>query len=168
MRVERAQANAMEIAQWLETHPEVAWVRYPGLPSHPQYELAQRQMSGPGSVIAFELRGGVDAGRILMNNVRLITLAVSLGGVESLIEHPASMTHKERRRRDHAGTGAPVGRVRRPRRHQSGSGARAGGCSGGAAVCAGDGLTYHAAMMYFVPATTASPLCLYIEGKSRT
>jgi len=64
--VERAQANAIEIAQWLETHPEVAWVRYPGLPSHPQYELARQQMSGPGSVIAFELRGGVDAGRILM------------------------------------------------------------------------------------------------------
>ena len=93
MRVERAQANAIEIAQWLEAHPEVAWVRYPGLPSHPQYELAQQQMSGPGSVIAFELRGGVEAGRLLMNSVRLITLAVSLGGVESLIEHPASMTH---------------------------------------------------------------------------
>jgi methionine-gamma-lyase len=106
MRVERAQANAMEIAQWLETHAEVAWVRYPGLPSHPQYELALRQMSGPGSVIAFELRGGVDAGRILMNNVRLITLAVSLGGVESLIEHPASMTHKS------GGDGVTPGLVR--------------------------------------------------------
>ena len=103
MRVERAQANAIAIARWLEQHEEVAWVRYPGLPSHPQFELAQRQMSGPGSVIAFELRGGTEAGRVLMNNVRMITLAVSLGGVESLIEHPASMTHKgiaedERRR----------------------------------------------------------------------
>ncbi|HET8796976.1 MAG TPA: aminotransferase class I/II-fold pyridoxal phosphate-dependent enzyme [Thermoanaerobaculia bacterium] len=94
MRVERAQANAIEIAQWLESHPEVAWVRFPGLPSHPQYELARRQMSGPGSVLAFELRGGVEAGQTLMNHVRTITLAVSLGGVESLIEHPASMTHK--------------------------------------------------------------------------
>ena len=69
-------------------------MRFPGLPSHPQYELARRQMSGPGSVLAFEVRGGADAGRLLMNSVRLITLAVSLGGVESLIEHPASMTHK--------------------------------------------------------------------------
>lgn len=94
MRVERAQENAIAIARWLEPHEEVAWVRYPGLPSHPQFELAQRQMSGPGSVMAFELRGGAEAGRILMNSVRLITLAVSLGGVESLIEHPASMTHK--------------------------------------------------------------------------
>jgi methionine-gamma-lyase len=94
MRVERAQANAIEIAKWLERHSEVAWVRYPGLPSHPQYALAREQMAGPGSVIAFELRGGVEAGRMLMDSVRLITLAVSLGGVESLIEHPASMTHK--------------------------------------------------------------------------
>ena len=93
MRVERAQENAMAVAQWLEQQPQIAWVRYPGLPSHPQYDIAQEQMAGPGSVIAFELRGGVEAGRILMNNVRLITLAVSLGGVESLIEHPASMTH---------------------------------------------------------------------------
>ncbi|HUP63085.1 MAG TPA: aminotransferase class I/II-fold pyridoxal phosphate-dependent enzyme [Thermoanaerobaculia bacterium] len=94
MRVERAQANAIEIARWLEVQPEVAWVRYPGLASHPQLELARRQMDGPGFMIAFELRGGVEAGRLLMNSVRLITLAVSLGGVESLIEHPASMTHK--------------------------------------------------------------------------
>ena len=93
MRVERAQANAIELAQWLESREEVEWVRFPGLPSHPQYELARRQMSGPGSVLAFEVRGGAEAGRLVMNSVRLITLAVSLGGVESLIEHPASMTH---------------------------------------------------------------------------
>jgi len=94
MRVERAQASAQVLAAWLETHPAVAWVRYPGLPSHPQFELAQRQMDGPGSVLAFEMRGGVAAGRQLMDAVQLITLAVSLGGVESLIEHPASMTHR--------------------------------------------------------------------------
>lgn len=94
MRVERAQQNAIAVARWLENHDEVAWVRYPGLPSHPQYDLAREQMSGPGSIIAFELRRGVTAGSILMNSVRMITLAVSVGGVESLIEHPASMTHK--------------------------------------------------------------------------
>ena len=94
MRVERAQANAIAIARWLEAREDVSWVRFPGLESHPQYELAKRQMSGPGSVIAFELRAGADAGRMLMNSVRTITLAVSLGGVESLIEHPAGMTHK--------------------------------------------------------------------------
>lgn len=94
MRVERSQANAMKIAKWLEQNPDVAWVRYPGLPSHPQYAVARKQMRGPGAILAFELKGGVEAGRRLMNSVRLITLAVSVGGVESLIEHPASMTHK--------------------------------------------------------------------------
>ncbi len=94
MRVERAQQNALQLALWLQDHPAVAWVRFPGLRTHPQHELARRQMAGPGSVFAFELHGGVEAGRLLMNSVRLITLAVSLGGIESLIEHPASMTHK--------------------------------------------------------------------------
>lgn len=93
IRVERAQENAMRIARWLEQQPEISRVRYIGLESHPQHQLAARQMSGFGSMISFELTGGMDAGRILMDHVRLATLAVSLGGVETLIEHPASMTH---------------------------------------------------------------------------
>ena len=93
LRIERAQANALKIAEWLEAQPQVAWVRYIGLPSHPQYELAKTLTSGFGSMIAFELKGGVEAGRTVMDNVKLATLAVSLGGVETLIEHPASMTH---------------------------------------------------------------------------
>jgi methionine-gamma-lyase len=93
LRVERAQAGAQAIARWLEGHPKVRSVRYIGLPSHPQHELAQRQMRGFGSMISFELTGGLEAGRRLMNHVKLATLAVSLGGVETLIEHPASMTH---------------------------------------------------------------------------
>lgn len=93
IRIERAQSNAMQIARWLEQQPEISRVRYIGLESHPQHELAARQMKGFGSMISFELAGGMDAGRILMDHVRLATLAVSLGGVETLIEHPASMTH---------------------------------------------------------------------------
>jgi methionine-gamma-lyase len=93
IRVERAQQSAMAVARWLEAHPKVAWVRYIGLPSHPQHELAKRQMRGFGSMISFELKGGMEAGRRLMDAVKVATLAVSLGGVESLIEHPASMTH---------------------------------------------------------------------------
>lgn len=93
IRMDRAQANATRIARHLETHPAVAWVRYPGLPSHPQYDLAQRQQSGPGAMICFGLKGGLAAGRILMDNVKVAALAVSLGGVETLIQHPASMTH---------------------------------------------------------------------------
>lgn len=93
LRVERGQENAMKLAQFLERHPKVVWTNYPGLPGHPQHALACEQMDGFGSMIAFGVRGGLEGGRIVMDNVRLVTLAVSLGGVESLIEHPASMTH---------------------------------------------------------------------------
>lgn len=93
LRVERAQQNAMKVAEFLEAHPKIAWVKYPGLKSHPQYEMAQQQMKGPGSMICFEMKEGYEAGVKLMNNVHLVMLAVSLGGVESLIQHPASMTH---------------------------------------------------------------------------
>ncbi len=93
LRIERAQASALEIARWLEGREDVRWVRYPGLASHPQHALAREQMSGAGSMISFELVGGLGAGRRLMDRVKLVVLAVSLGGVESLIEHPASMTH---------------------------------------------------------------------------
>lgn len=93
LRMEKAQANAVEVARFLEAHPKVAWVRYPFLPSHPQYDLARRQMSGGGAIVSFGVKGGLDAGRTLINSVKLATLAVSLGGLETLIEHPASMTH---------------------------------------------------------------------------
>ncbi len=93
IRVERAQENAMKIARWLVQQPEIETVRYIGLESHPQHEIARRQMKGFGSMISFDLKGGFEAGRRLMDNVHLATLAVSLGGVETLIEHPASMTH---------------------------------------------------------------------------
>jgi methionine-gamma-lyase len=85
--------NAMTVAEFLERHPAVEWVRYPGLKSHPQHEIARKQMTGPGGMISFGLKGGLNAGREMMNAVRLCALAVSLGGVESLIQHPASMTH---------------------------------------------------------------------------
>lgn len=100
LRVQRNQENAIKTAQFLEKHPKVSWVLYPGLPSHPQYELAQRQMGGPGSMISFGVRGteksggcGFTAGKTMMDNVKVAMLAVSLGGVETLIQHPASMTH---------------------------------------------------------------------------
>jgi methionine-gamma-lyase len=112
VRIERAQQNALAIARWLEKHPKVAWVRYIGLESHPQYEMARRQMSGPGAMISFELKGGVEAGRLLMDHVRVATLAVSLGGVETLIEHPASMTHAGMSAADRLAAGITDGLVR--------------------------------------------------------
>lgn len=95
IRMDRAQANAQKVAEFLEAHPKVKWVKYPGLKSFPQYELAKKQMRGSGQMLAFELKGGLDAGKILMDNVKLCLLAVSLGGIESLIQHPASMTHSK-------------------------------------------------------------------------
>ena len=93
LRISRSQSTAMKIAHYLDNHPRVAWIRYPGLVSHPQYELAGKQMRGYGSMISFGLKGGYEAGKMLMNNLELATLAVSLGGVETLVQHPASMTH---------------------------------------------------------------------------
>ncbi|MBD3336917.1 MAG: aminotransferase class I/II-fold pyridoxal phosphate-dependent enzyme [Candidatus Eisenbacteria bacterium] len=93
LRMERHCRNAEKVAHYLEEHPATAWVSYPWLASHPQHDVALQQMQGGGGVVSFELRGGLEAGKTLMNSVRLCTLAVSLGGVETLIEHPASMTH---------------------------------------------------------------------------
>jgi methionine-gamma-lyase len=112
LRIERSQASALQIARWLEAHPKVAWVRYIGLPSHPQHELVRRQMRGFGSMISFELKGGLEAGVQVMNSVRLATLAVSLGGAETLIEHPASMTHAGMSREDRLEAGITDGLVR--------------------------------------------------------
>jgi methionine-gamma-lyase len=103
LRMERHCRNAMVIARYLEQHPKVARVYYPGLESHPQHALARTQMKGFGGVVSFELKGGFEAGRRLMDSIQLWTLAVSLGSVDSLIQHPASMTHacvpKEKRER---------------------------------------------------------------------
>lgn len=93
LRMDRAQENAIKIAEWLEKHPKIASVAFPGLKSNPQYDLAMKQMKGPGAMISFEMKGGYNAGISLMDNVKLAILAVSLGGVETLIQHPASMTH---------------------------------------------------------------------------
>lgn len=93
LRVEKSQENAAKLAHFLKEHPKVSWVRYPGLEEHPQYEIAQKQMDGFGAMIACGVKNGLEGGKIVMNNVQLFTLAVSLGGVDSLIEHPASMTH---------------------------------------------------------------------------
>jgi methionine-gamma-lyase len=93
IRIERAQENAMQIARFLQNHPKIAWIKYPGLESHPHFELAKKQMRGFGSMLSFGVKGGFEAGKKLMNSVRLSTLAVSLGGIETLIQHPASMTH---------------------------------------------------------------------------
>ena len=94
-RMERQQINAMAIARFLERHPAVAKVHYPGLPSHPGHAIASRQQRGFGAMLSFELAGGVSAVRQFIASVRFFTLAESLGGVESLVAHPATMTHAD-------------------------------------------------------------------------
>jgi cystathionine gamma-lyase len=93
IRMERHAENAMKIARFLENHSKVRNVIYPGLESHPQYELAKKQMSGFGGMITFFIRGGLESARNFLERVEIFSLAESLGGVESLIEHPAIMTH---------------------------------------------------------------------------
>lgn len=93
LRMERHAANGQKVAEFLEAHPKVARVSYPGLPSHPQHEIAKAQMSGFSGMISFELTGGIPAGTTLMNSVELCGLAESLGAVETMITHPATMTH---------------------------------------------------------------------------
>jgi cystathionine beta-lyase/cystathionine gamma-synthase len=93
LRMERHEANARRVAAWLEAHPSVSKAYYPGLASHPQHALAKRQMSGFGGMVSFEVEGGLDASRRVAERVRLFALAESLGGVESLLDCPAIMTH---------------------------------------------------------------------------
>jgi cystathionine beta-lyase/cystathionine gamma-synthase len=92
IRMERHNANAQRIAEFLAAHPKVTLVNYPGLAEHPHHDLARRQMRGFGGLISFAL-GSLEKARALLNGVRLMALAESLGGVETLISHPATMTH---------------------------------------------------------------------------
>ncbi len=93
LRMERHSTNAMQVAEYLQSHPKIERVYYPGLESHPGHSLASKQMSGFGGMLGFDVKGGKEAGKTLMDRVELCTLAVSLGDVDTLIEHPASMTH---------------------------------------------------------------------------
>ena len=95
LRMQRHAENAQQVAEFLDRHPKVATVTYPGLPSHPQHDIARDQMDGYSGMISFELTGGMPAGKALMNNVKLCGLAESLGAVETMITHPATMTHAE-------------------------------------------------------------------------
>jgi methionine-gamma-lyase len=92
-RMERQSASAMAIAEYLQALDKVEQVAYPGLPSHPQHELSAKQASGFGAMICFEVKGGVAAGKLLMDSIDLWTLGENLGAVESLVTHPVTMTH---------------------------------------------------------------------------
>ena len=112
LRMERQCQNALRLAKVLEKHPAVNQVYYPGLVSHPDHELARKQMINYGGMIAFDLKGGLEAGQHMMNNIKVATLAVSLGNVDTLVQHPASMTHCHTPREKRLAAGITDGLVR--------------------------------------------------------
>lgn len=112
VRMERHCLNAMRVAEWLNSHPKVTKVYYPGLPSHPGHPIAKKQMKCFGGMIAFEVSGGIKAGQAVMDNVRICRLAVSLGDCDTLIQHPASMTHSTYTKEERTAAGIPDGLIR--------------------------------------------------------
>ncbi|NOH15149.1 methionine gamma-lyase [Clostridium cochlearium] len=112
IRMNKHCENAMKVAEFLESHPAVEKVYYPGLKSFEYHELAKKQMDLPGAMISFEVKGGVEEGRTIMNNVKLASLAVSLGDTETLIQHPASMTHSPYTKEEREAAGISDGLVR--------------------------------------------------------
>ena len=110
--MERHCMNAMKVAQYLSFHPKIATVIYPGLTTHPDHELAKRQMKDFGGMVSFVLKGGREAGKTVINNVKLAANAVSLGDCDTLIVHPASTTHSSYTAEDLAKSGLDEGLVR--------------------------------------------------------
>ncbi|HSB94465.1 MAG TPA: aminotransferase class I/II-fold pyridoxal phosphate-dependent enzyme [Flavitalea sp.] len=95
VRMERHCSNALHIAESLQSHPAINWIKYPMLPSHPQYEIAKKQMTAGGGVVCFELKGGVDAGRKFLDHLKMLTVTANLGDTRSIASHPASTTHSK-------------------------------------------------------------------------
>lgn len=112
VRVDRHCANALELATFLEGHQGVSWVKYPFLKSHPQYEIAKRQMSAGGSIVSFEVKGGLEAGKKFFDAIKLLTLSSNLGDSRSIVTHPASTTHSKLSREDREAVGITDGMVR--------------------------------------------------------
>ncbi|KAG9408189.1 Homocysteine synthase [Aphanomyces cochlioides] len=114
LRVDRASDNALELAQWLENHPNVAWVSYPGLPSHPTYETAKKYLFRGkfGAVLTFGVKGGLQAGRSFINNVKLASHLANVGDSKTLVIHPASTTHQQLKEEEQVASGVKVDLIR--------------------------------------------------------
>ena len=112
VRVDRHSENALKVAEFLEKHPKVNWVKYPFLPSHPQHALARKQMKAGGCVVSFEVQGGVEGGREFFDRIRLLSLSANLGDTRSIVTHPASTTHSKLSPEERAESGITDGMVR--------------------------------------------------------
>ncbi|NJB70849.1 O-succinylhomoserine sulfhydrylase [Saonia flava] len=112
LRVDRHCENALKLAHYLENHPKINWVKYPFLKSHPKYEVAKKQMKAGGSVIAFEVKGGIDGGRQFFDSIKLLSLSANLGDSRSIVTHPASTTHSKLTKEEREEVGITDGSVR--------------------------------------------------------
>lgn len=112
LRVDRHCENALKLAEYLEAHPKVNWVKYPFLKSHPKYEIAKKQMKAGGSIIAFEVKGGIDGGRDFFDSIKLLSLSANLGDAKSIVTHPASTTHSKLTLEEREEVGISDGTVR--------------------------------------------------------
>ena len=112
VRVDRHCESALKVAQFLETHPNVSLVKYPFLKSHPQYEIAKKQMKQGGNIVAFEIKGGIDAGRKFLNTIKMCSLSANLGDTRTIVTHPASTTHSKLSEADRLEVGITDGLVR--------------------------------------------------------
>ena len=112
VRVEKHCENALKVADFLENHDNVNWVKYPFLKSHPQYEVAKKQMKKGGNIVAFEVKGGIEAGRKFLNAIKLCSLSANLGDTKTIVTHPASTTHSKLSEEDRLEVGITDGLVR--------------------------------------------------------
>ncbi|MBD3638475.1 MAG: aminotransferase class I/II-fold pyridoxal phosphate-dependent enzyme [Crocinitomicaceae bacterium] len=112
IRIERHNLNALEIAEKLEKHPKVNWVKYPFLPSHPQFEIAKKQMDGGGGLVTFEIKGGLQEGKRFLNSLKMLSLTANLGDSRSIATHPASTTHSKLTEADREKVGISAGLIR--------------------------------------------------------
>jgi O-succinylhomoserine sulfhydrylase len=112
VRMDRHSENALKLAEWLEKHPEVEWVKYPFLPSHPQYQIAKKQMKSGGGMVSFNVKGGLEKGRQFLNQLQMISMSANLGDTRSIATHPASTTHSKLTEQERLETGILPGLIR--------------------------------------------------------
>lgn len=112
VRMDRHSENALKLALWLEQHPEVEWVKYPFLPSHPQYQIAKKQMKAGGGMVSFNVKGGLEKGRHFLNQLQMISMSTNLGDTRSIATHPASTTHSKLTEQERLETGILPGLIR--------------------------------------------------------
>jgi O-succinylhomoserine sulfhydrylase len=112
VRMERHSKNALQIAKTLEHHPKISFLKYPFLPSHPQYEIAIRQMKNGGGIVCFDLSGGLESGRTFLNSLKMLSLTANLGDTRSITSHPASTTHAKLTEEERLATNITPGLIR--------------------------------------------------------